>query len=108
MEILGELSFEEIEHLKWLLKHLQVEDCPIIPRYQLEMADMVDLVDLIVEICGQQSVEVTREILKEMNRMDLVWSLSDTSSANQGKLCELIPSSNINHLIEVLLTATCI
>ncbi|XP_053182844.1 apoptosis-associated speck-like protein containing a CARD [Scomber japonicus] len=84
LEILGELSFEEIEHLKWLLKHLQVEDCPIIPRYQLEMADMVDLVDLIVEICGQQSVEVTREILKEMNRMDLVWSLSDTSSAFKG------------------------
>ena len=52
------------------------------------MVDRVDLVELMVEFCGQRSVEVTREVLKEMNRMDLVWILSDTSAPSKGKLCE--------------------
>ena len=63
---------------------------------------MDDLVELIVEICGQQSVEVTREVLKRMNRMGLVQSLSDTSSGSKGKLCEKKPKqhySNIKHLV---------
>ncbi|XP_067456887.1 uncharacterized protein [Thunnus thynnus] len=85
LETLEELRFGKIELFKWYLQTLQVKDLPRIPRVRIERADsMDDLVELIVEICGQQSVEVTREVLKRMNRMDLVQSLSDTSSGSKG------------------------
>ncbi|XP_067456885.1 golgin subfamily A member 4-like isoform X3 [Thunnus thynnus] len=85
LETLEELRFRKIELFKWYLQTLQVKDLPRIPRVRIERADsMEDLVELIVEICGQQSVEVTREVLKRMNRMDLVQSLSDTSSGSKG------------------------
>eukprot|EP00064_Thunnus_orientalis_P022497 superscaffoldBa00007620_g22695 len=84
LETLEELRFGKIELFKWYLQTLQVKDLPRIPRVRIERADsMDDLVELIVEICGQQSVEVTREVLKRMNRMDLVQSLSDTSSGSK-------------------------
>eukprot|EP00064_Thunnus_orientalis_P021241 superscaffoldBa00006323_g21399 len=73
----------EIEQFKWLLQHLQMNDRPRIPRSRIERADRMDLVDLMVEIYGQQSVEVTREVLKKMSRMDLVQRLSDTSSGSE-------------------------
>ena len=88
LETLEELSFGEIEQFKWWLHHPQVKDLPRIPRSRIERAYGFDLVDLMVEIYGQQSVEVTREVLKRMNRMGLVQSLSDTSSGSKGKLCE--------------------
>ncbi|XP_044215680.1 uncharacterized protein LOC122987727 isoform X2 [Thunnus albacares] len=84
LRTLEELRLGEIEQFKWLLQHLQMNDRPRIPRSQIERADRMDLVDLMVEIYGQQSVEVTREVLKKMNRMDLVQSLSDTSSGSKG------------------------
>ncbi|XP_067456893.1 uncharacterized protein [Thunnus thynnus] len=84
LETLGELSLSETEHFKWWLQHLQKKDLPRIPRSRVERAYSFELVDLMVEIYGQQSVEVTREVLKKMNRMDLVQSLSDTSSGSKG------------------------
>eukprot|EP00064_Thunnus_orientalis_P024246 superscaffoldBa00010127_g24527 len=87
LETLEELRFRKIELFKWYLQTLQVKDLPRIPRVRIERADsMEDLVEIIVEICGQQSVEVTREVLKRMNRMDLVQSLSDTSSGSKATI----------------------
>ena len=88
LETLEELHLGEIEQFKWLLQHLQMKDLPRISRSRIERAYGFDLVDLMVEIYGQQSVEVTREVLKKMSRMDLVQRLSDTSSGSKGKLCE--------------------
>ena len=88
LETLEELCLGEIEQVKWWLQNLQMKDLPRIPGVRIERADSaVDLVALMVEICGQQAVEVTREVLMKMNRMDLVQSLSNTSSGSKGKLC---------------------
>ncbi|XP_062279142.1 uncharacterized protein LOC133983942 [Scomber scombrus] len=85
LETLGELRSGDLEEFKLFLQHLQIKDLPRIPSVRIERTDStVDLVDLMVEICGQQSVDVTREVLKDMDRMDLVQSLSDTSSPSKG------------------------
>ncbi|XP_067456892.1 uncharacterized protein [Thunnus thynnus] len=85
LETLEELCLGEIKQVKWWLQNLQMKDLPRIPGVRIERADSaVDLVALMVEICGQQAVEVTREVLMKMNRMDLVQSLLDTSSGSKG------------------------
>ncbi|XP_042279678.1 uncharacterized protein LOC121905496 isoform X2 [Thunnus maccoyii] len=85
LETLEELCLGEIKQVKWWLQNLQMKDLPRIPRVRIERADsMDDLVDLMVEICGQQAVEVTGEVLMKMNRMDLVQILLDTSSGSKG------------------------
>ena len=85
METLGQLCFGEFLQFKDILQKLQMKE---FPRVRIEMAqNKVDLVELMVEICGQQSVEVTMEVLKKMNRTDLVQRLSDTSSGSKGKFC---------------------
>ena len=87
LETLEELSFLEIEEFKSFLQTFKMKHLPKILSVRIERADStVDLVELMVEIWGQQSVEMTREVLKKMNRADLVHSLSDTSSASKGKL----------------------
>ncbi|XP_031169368.1 NACHT, LRR and PYD domains-containing protein 1 homolog [Sander lucioperca] len=50
----------------------------------METADRDEMVELMVEIYGHQSVEVTREVLMKMNRRDLVQRLSDISSGSKG------------------------
>ncbi|XP_038566685.1 NACHT, LRR and PYD domains-containing protein 1 homolog isoform X2 [Micropterus salmoides] len=84
-ETLEDLSFGELQQFKCLLQHKHVnEGLPRIPRHQIEMADRFEIVELMVEIYGQQSVEVTREVLKKMSRTDLVQKLSDISSGSKG------------------------
>ena len=81
------MSIEELEKFKWLLQSTYFQrSLPHISWRQLQWIDRVDiLVDLMVEMCGQQSVEVTKEVFMEMNRTDLVQRLSETSSGHKGK-----------------------
>ncbi|XP_071325375.1 uncharacterized protein [Trachinotus anak] len=79
LETLKELTYRELEEFKWLLQHKGI------PRSRLEMADRVDIVDLMVQAYGEQSVEVTREVLMEMNRIDLEQRLSEISSGPKVK-----------------------
>eukprot|EP00064_Thunnus_orientalis_P023216 superscaffoldBa00008561_g23448 len=81
-ETLEELCFWEFLQFNDILQKLRRQKH--LPRVQIKRTySTVDLVDLMVELYGQQSVEVTREVLKKMNRMDLVQSLSDTSSGSK-------------------------
>ena len=85
-ETLEELRFWEFLQFKEVLQELRRQKD--LPRVQIERTySTVDLVELMVEICGQQSVEVTMEVLNKMNRTDLVQRLSDTSSGSKGKFC---------------------
>ncbi|XP_042280637.1 uncharacterized protein LOC121906043 isoform X2 [Thunnus maccoyii] len=81
LETLNDLSDQELKTLKWLLQltHFK-KDLPCIPLIHLEPADRTKVVDLMMERCGQQSVEVIREVFMEMKRTDLVQRLSETSS----------------------------
>ena len=83
IEILNDLSSEEFEKFKSLIE--LEKDFPLISRSRLDVADMQETVELMVETNSQECVEVTKKVLKEMNRTDLVQRLSDISSRTKGK-----------------------
>ncbi|XP_078027597.1 uncharacterized protein LOC117265274 isoform X5 [Epinephelus lanceolatus] len=82
LETLKDLSYEELEKFKWLLRFTQFQKgLPHISLSRLHRAGSADpLVNLMVQTCGQQSVEVTKEVFMDMNRTDLVNKLSVISS----------------------------
>ncbi|XP_042346596.1 uncharacterized protein LOC121946190 isoform X2 [Plectropomus leopardus] len=84
-ETLRDLSDEEFTKFKWLLQLTFFQrSLEIISWKQLQCICEADrLVDLIVKICGQQSVEVTKDVFMDMKRTDLVQRLSETSSGLQ-------------------------
>ncbi|XP_039661994.1 NACHT, LRR and PYD domains-containing protein 1 homolog isoform X2 [Perca fluviatilis] len=85
LETLSGLSSEELEKFKWLLQFRFFQRGVL--KYssrQLQWTDGADeLVDGMLENYDQQSVEVTREVLMEMKRTDLVQMLSETSSGTK-------------------------
>ncbi|XP_039661982.1 uncharacterized protein LOC120562342 isoform X2 [Perca fluviatilis] len=85
LETLRGLSSEELEKFKWLLQLTFFQRR--VPKYssrQLQWTDTADkLVDVMLEIYGQQAVEMTREVLMEMKRTDLVQMLSETISGTK-------------------------
>ncbi|XP_078027588.1 uncharacterized protein LOC117265830 isoform X1 [Epinephelus lanceolatus] len=95
LETLGDLSYEETEKFQWLLqftffqRSIELlswgELSPAhIPGIQEEKTSMIhDVTDVMLERCGQQSVEVAMEVLMDMNRTDLVQRLSETSSGHK-------------------------
>ncbi|KAM4579874.1 uncharacterized protein PAE49_004973 isoform 2-T2 [Odontesthes bonariensis] len=62
-----------------------------IPRFKTKVADRLELVELMMEMYGQQTVEVTTGVLQEMNRSDLVEMLSGGSSASRGASGGVLP-----------------
>ena len=84
LETLNDFSDQELTKLKWLLQFTYFKKG--LPWIQLEPADRTKVVDLMVERCGQQSVEVIREVFMEMKRTDLVQRLSETSSEPKGEI----------------------
>ncbi|XP_051812731.1 uncharacterized protein LOC110968873 isoform X4 [Acanthochromis polyacanthus] len=64
------------------------KNLPEIPQHRLLYTDTTDkLIDLMEDMWGEQSVEVTREVLKDMNRTDLVQKLSEISSEPEEEVC---------------------
>nr|XP_033496449.1 uncharacterized protein LOC117265829 isoform X2 [Epinephelus lanceolatus] len=85
LETLEDLSPGELEKFKHILQYTKMEkELPKIPRHQMETADRDEIVELMVKLYGQQSVEVTCKVLMEMNRTDLAEMLSGTSSGLKG------------------------
>lgn len=85
LETLNELSYEEQKNFRWFLQFRVFQrSLPFNSRLQTEVsADL--LVDLMMEMFGQQSVEVTKEVLMDMNKTDLVQRLSESSSGPTGQ-----------------------
>uniref|UniRef100_A0A667XPV2 Pyrin domain-containing protein n=1 Tax=Myripristis murdjan TaxID=586833 RepID=A0A667XPV2_9TELE len=72
--ILEDLTEEDLKKFKWLLNVL--EDFPAIPKSRLEKANRLDTVEEMVRIYGSDSVEVTKRVLIQMNKNDLVQRLA--------------------------------
>ncbi|KAL7394009.1 hypothetical protein ABVT39_019294 [Epinephelus coioides] len=86
LETLEDLSQGELKKFKHVLQYTKMEkDLPKIPRHHMETADRFGIVELMVKIYGQQSVEVTCKVLRKMNRTDLAEMLSGTSSGLKEK-----------------------
>nr|XP_046255929.1 uncharacterized protein LOC124064997 [Scatophagus argus] len=81
LETLNDLSHEEQESFKWFLQFsLFQRSRPYISWRQLQRVDSgSNMVDVVVDVCGQQSVEVMKEVLMDMKRTDLVQRLSEAS-----------------------------
>lgn len=87
LHLLEDLVEDDFEKFKW---HLQQNDSleghPPIPKGKLEKAMTQDTVDLMVQTYTPPgAVEVTQQVLKKINRNDLVQSLSDSSSGPEGQ-----------------------
>ncbi|XP_035862616.1 uncharacterized protein LOC118496159 [Sander lucioperca] len=86
METLNDLNKEELcefsRSLKWFFSQKNLPDSPWM---WIDPEDRELIVDLMLEIYGQQSVEVTRDVFMVMNRTDLVQRLSKPSSGLKEK-----------------------
>ncbi|XP_026226732.1 uncharacterized protein LOC113169500 isoform X3 [Anabas testudineus] len=81
LETLSYLSSKELMKFRWFVQFTCFQKgLPLIPWRQLEWKNSAEIVNLMMETHGQRSVEVTTEVLMDMNRTDLVQCLSDTSS----------------------------
>ncbi|XP_067441834.1 NACHT, LRR and PYD domains-containing protein 12-like [Thunnus thynnus] len=81
LKTLEDLIEKEFEDFKWFLKHESLEGHQAIKAAQLEKAKRRDTVDLMVQTYQLPgAVEVTKKLLKKINRNDLLQSLSDSSS----------------------------
>ncbi|XP_042281636.1 uncharacterized protein LOC121906694 isoform X1 [Thunnus maccoyii] len=82
LNVLQGLGKEDFKTFKW---HLQKGDSPI-PKSKLEKADETDTVDLMVQKYESSgAVDVAKEVLKKINRNDLVQRLSNSST--EPKVC---------------------
>lgn len=80
---LNDLSSEELEEFKSLIE--LEKRFPPISKSRLKVANTQDIVELLVETYSQDCVELTRKVLKEINRADLVQWLSDIGPGTKGK-----------------------
>lgn len=81
LEALNDLSEEVLPKFQWYLQFIRFQKgLPQIPFSLLEFAKMKFILDVVVETCGLQSLEVTRQIFKDMQRADLVHKLSKSSA----------------------------
>ena len=85
LNILNNLEDNQFKDFKWHLKYEKVGDIPPIQESQLSKAERRDVVDLMVRKYESESVEMTKRILKKINRNDLVKKLSNISSGAQGQ-----------------------
>ena len=89
LKILKDLKIEEFKEFKWHLEDrdfMKNYDYKSIAAADLENADRMETVDLMVnnyELHG--AVKVTKEVLKEIPRMDLLQNLSASSSESEGR-----------------------
>ncbi|XP_041798213.1 uncharacterized protein LOC121610260 [Chelmon rostratus] len=83
LEALKDLSSGELEKFRHVLQYGKMkEGLPRIPRHKIEMADRSEIVEVMVEIYGEESEEVIRNVLTTINRSDLVQRLSVISSGS--------------------------
>ncbi|KAJ4930722.1 hypothetical protein JOQ06_025030 [Pogonophryne albipinna] len=80
LKTLKDLSEDELYRFPWYLQftYFQKSISYLFHGYPYRTASASRLVDQMVETCGPQSVEVTREVLMDMDRTDLVERLSET------------------------------
>lgn len=98
LAILHDLNKKDLMKFKWLLQLTLFEkSLQQISWSHLECADQADIVDLMVKIGGQQSVEVTKEVLMDMNRTDLVERLSHTSKGKTKKTKDATLQLYVSH-----------
>ncbi|XP_041648410.1 uncharacterized protein LOC121513011 isoform X2 [Cheilinus undulatus] len=76
LKTLEELNQEDFEKFKWFLQDKGVlAGLPCISTGELENKNRLELVDLMLRIYSQQCTDLTKEVLRRINRNDLVQML---------------------------------
>uniref|UniRef100_A0AAQ4RZH4 B30.2/SPRY domain-containing protein n=1 Tax=Gasterosteus aculeatus aculeatus TaxID=481459 RepID=A0AAQ4RZH4_GASAC len=84
IKTLKQLKDPEFKQFKWFLRtHLSLEDSRSIPPCDLENADRMDAVDLMVQCYDTDSVHVAMKVLEEMQMNGLAETLSKTNSTGE-------------------------
>lgn len=81
---LQRLNKDQFQNFKWFLKKRVLDGLSGIPEAQLEGANRLETVDLMVQrYLGSGALEVTLVVLEKISRNDLV---TDLKKASNGKL----------------------
>ncbi|XP_063341012.1 uncharacterized protein LOC134635570 [Pelmatolapia mariae] len=111
LETLEDLSERDLMEFKWFLQFTRFQKS--LPQILLR-TDTKEIVILMIETWGQQSVEVIIEVFRDMKRADLVQRLSESSSGFNEKHDERCPAliqkiEMMEFVIELLLeTLACL
>ncbi|XP_070599553.1 NACHT, LRR and PYD domains-containing protein 3-like isoform X4 [Erythrolamprus reginae] len=74
---LNELTESEFEEFTWMLRSIDYEGKPNIPKAQLEKASRGNVVDLLNQHYAEDAREVCIQVLRKCNRNDLVKNLEE-------------------------------
>ncbi|XP_039475830.1 uncharacterized protein LOC116320693 [Oreochromis aureus] len=86
LETLDGLNEQELSELNWTLQQIHLhKNYSVFSLMPYKWTNLQDTVFLMVQTYGQQSVEMTMKVLKEMKRTDLAQRLSDCSSLPRKK-----------------------
>ncbi|XP_031157052.2 NACHT, LRR and PYD domains-containing protein 12-like [Sander lucioperca] len=86
LNALDELGEDEFQHFKWILKEECLKNSSTIPWSKLENAKTWDTVSLMIQTYTLPgAVELTHQVLKKINRNDLVQSSSARSSGTKSQ-----------------------
>ncbi|XP_054460073.1 NACHT, LRR and PYD domains-containing protein 12-like [Anoplopoma fimbria] len=97
LNTLDTLGEDDFERFKWFLQDERLKDSSTIPRNKLENAKTWDTVDLMIQTYTLPgAVKVTDQVLKKINRNDLLPSLSDSSSGTKDVMA-LVPLTISNY-----------
>ncbi|KAL7395668.1 hypothetical protein ABVT39_021041 [Epinephelus coioides] len=80
LNIFLDLGDNELKHFHWHLQQADNQESLFIPKCQLEKADRLDTVNLMMQTFSTSTREVTVKILRKIKRNDLVLRLSNNSS----------------------------
>ncbi|XP_050927569.1 NACHT, LRR and PYD domains-containing protein 12-like isoform X2 [Lates calcarifer] len=81
LRALKDLGDNELKEFKWYLQKSEVlERFPVIPKSRLDKADRTDTVDQMLQTYCENTLEVTKKVLRKLDRNDLVRILSDPNS----------------------------
>ncbi|XP_072567052.1 NACHT, LRR and PYD domains-containing protein 3-like isoform X2 [Paramormyrops kingsleyae] len=87
LEYLEELDGEELKKFKWTLSHTKYKELKPLPRGQVKHLDRTDLADMMISYYMEAgAVEVTLDILKNMNLNDLAERLCPQEGSELGDI----------------------
>nr|XP_029138660.1 uncharacterized protein LOC110004554 isoform X2 [Labrus bergylta] len=109
LEILHSLNNGELRKFKMFLQLAFQKDSKDIPHLSRHSNERTEILDVMVQTYGRQSVDETREILKKLHRVDLMQMFSETSSEpkvdeHQPSVFEKTVKEDVEHVLSETLS----
>ncbi|ETE59337.1 NACHT, LRR and PYD domains-containing protein 12, partial [Ophiophagus hannah] len=82
----NKLLEKQFKEFKWRLNSINYDGKPNIPRTSLDKADQQEVVDLLIQHCGEDALEVCIDVLRKCNRNDLAKDLEENKVVDAQQL----------------------